>query len=230
MTAILAAIRRILDEDGQLELTDVIDKLFDQDASAVIFKMTDINERGEKFVYHYKDGERIAIKMGDVRIAQDIFKTIEGLGTRNTETVIQYLSMGAIALRFGVVKAPSYVVRNFMRDNVAMPILSEGMVPFWHSSKGLKDVLTNSAAAKRYAFHMGMQGGVDSNLVDTLHDNRDAMALRTRGFFATPATTRRGTVIKKILRGAEITVTTGTLDRAATCVVCRASATMVPLS
>lgn len=193
------------DTDG---LLDIIDDLFDQNASASIFRATDINEKGEPIVYLWEEGKRVPIRLGDDRIGKDIFEGFALMGTNNAEPFIDALSLGAQGFRFGVTKAPAYIVVNFLRDQLATWALSRDYVPFVTGAKGLGSVLADTKTgerlgftgetAKRYKAFAGLSG-IESNLIETAAKKRDALTLRRKGFSAAP------TKWQSLLRMMEVT-------------------------
>ncbi|MCK9549143.1 LPD38 domain-containing protein [Aquamicrobium sp.] len=128
---------RDLDPNDAQGLIEMIDDLFDQDAAATIFRAVPTEEKGEPIVYLWEEGKRVPIRLGDNRIARDIFETMVALGRDNSDIVTDIFSYGAQAFRFGVTKATSYIAVNFIRDQVATWILSRDYVPLVSGAKGL---------------------------------------------------------------------------------------------
>ena len=128
---------RDLDPNDAQGLIEVIDDLFDQNASATIFQAVPTEEKGEPIVYLWEDGKKVPIRLGDNRIARDIFETMVALGRNNAEPFIDFLALGTQAFRFGVTKAPSYIAVNFVRDQLATWVLSRDYIPVWSGLKGL---------------------------------------------------------------------------------------------
>jgi hypothetical protein len=190
------------DKEG---LLDIIDDLFDQDAAATIFRATEVNEKGEPIVYLWEDGKKVPIRVGDNRIAQDIFQGFVGMGQANSNILVDVAALGTQALRAGITKAPAYILTNFLRDQIATWILSEHFTPFATGTKGLVSVAKNDATAKRYAAFAGLMGGVDANLIDTAANKRDVLTLRRKGFSAVPAKSGIGQVWQTVLRSMEVT-------------------------
>jgi N12 class adenine-specific DNA methylase/predicted kinase len=190
------------DRDG---LMDIIDDLFDQDASATIFKATPIDEKSEPIVYLWEGGKKVPIRLGDNLIAQDIFQGMVAFGQNNANWLIDGAALGTQALRAGITKAPAYILTNFLRDQLATWILSENFTPFVTGIKGMKHVLANDVTAKRYAAFAGLMGGVDAHLIDTAASKRDVLTLRRKGFSAIPARSGLGQVWQTLLRSTEIT-------------------------
>jgi hypothetical protein len=183
------------DMDG---LVDIIDDLFDQNASVTIFRATDTNERGEPVVYLWENGERIPIRLGDDRIGKDIFDGLAAFGIDNAEAWLDALSLGAQVFRFGVTKAPSYILVNFLRDQLATWALSRDYIPYVTGAKGAGQVMADSPAAQRYKAFAGM-AGIEGHLIESAAQKRDALTLRRKGFSASTSTW------KSILRTMELT-------------------------
>jgi hypothetical protein len=190
------------DKEG---LLDIIDDLFDQDAAATIFRSTEINEKGEPIVYLWEGGKKVPIRLGDNRIAQDIFQGMAAMGQDNQNIIVDIAAVGTQALRAGITKAPAYIITNFLRDQIATWILSEHFTPFATGAKGLKNVIANDQTAARYSSFAGLMGGVDANLIDTAAHKRDVLTLRRKGFSAVPARSGFGQVWQTTMRSMEIT-------------------------
>lgn len=190
------------DEQG---LQELIDDLFDQNASATIFRPTDTNEKGEPIVYLWEEGKRVPIRLGDDRIGRDIFESFMALGQQNSDPIVDTLSLGTQALRAGVTKAPAYVVVNFLRDQLSNWVLSDKYTPFVTGAKGLKHVVGNDQVAKRYQAFAGQMGGVDAHLIDTAAHKRDIASLRKDGFWGNAAKSALGGAWYTFLRAPEIT-------------------------
>lgn len=201
----LTAMQSGLAIDDQQMLLDTIDLLFDGEASKTIFKATDISEAGEPIVYLWEGGQRIPIRMGDNEIAQDIFEGFQAFGSNDTNPLVDAAALGTQALRAGITKAPSYVLVNYLRDQLSTWVLSENFTPFVTGAKGLKSVLTNDAVGKRYAAFAGLMGGVDANLIDQAAHKHDVLTLRRKGFFAVPAKSGIGQVWQRALKAMEVT-------------------------
>lgn len=127
-------------------LMQEVDSLFDTDASAQIFRATETSDAGERIVYLWENGQRVPILMGETEIARDIFAMYEGFGRENADFVTQGFTLSAQLLRFGVTKAPAYVMVNYLRDQVATWILSPSYTPFVSGFRGLAAVSLPAAA------------------------------------------------------------------------------------
>jgi N12 class adenine-specific DNA methylase len=182
----LKAAAKQLDPDNAQNLRELADELFDENAAAMIFRATEINERGERIVYLYEDGKRVPIRMGDHDIGKDIFDAFTAVGTDNANMAFELATMGTQALRFGVTKAVSYVFNNFLRDQLQTWTLSENYTPFVTGTKGLKHVIANDEVSKRAAAFGVMMGGIDTNLQESAARDRDIKSLRRKGFWAVP--------------------------------------------
>jgi N12 class adenine-specific DNA methylase/GNAT superfamily N-acetyltransferase/predicted kinase len=201
----LTAMQSGLSIDDQQMLLDTIDLLFDGEASKTIFKATDISEGGEPIVYLWEGGQRIPIRMGDNEIAQDIFEGFQAFGSSDANPIVDMAALGTQALRAGITKAPSYVLVNYLRDQLSTWVLSENFIPFVTGARGLKSVLTNDVSAKRYGAFAGLMGGIDAQLIDESANKHDVLTLRRRGFFAVPAKSGIGQVWQRTLKAMEIT-------------------------
>lgn len=197
--AIKQAAKDLSPSDAQ-GLIEIIDDLFDQDASATIFKATDTNEKGEPIVYLWEEGKRVPIRLGDDRIGKDIFEGMVALGQPNTEVWLNVASLGSQIFRAGVTKAPAYILVNFLRDQLATWALSDKFTPFVTGARGLKNAVTDDATAQRYKNFGGM-AGVDQNLIDTNAHKRDMLTLRRKGFSSAP------TKWQTMMRAMEVTET-----------------------
>ena len=183
-----------LAQDDTDALMDLIDDLFDQEASGNIFRATDINEKGERIVYLWEGGRRVPIRLGDDRVGKDIFEHMAAFGIDNADLFVSVATFATQTLRAGVTKAAAYIFTNLLRDNFAVPVLSESsgilsgkaFVPFLTPAKGLAQTVRNADMAIRYQAGAGMMGGVDTHLMDTAARKRDITSLRNKGFFAVP--------------------------------------------
>lgn len=183
---------------GQLQ--DDLDALFDQNASMTLFSQVATNERGERIVYLWENGERIPILLGSDQMGEDIFEIFASVGRlQDLGPIFEGAVLMTSAFRAGVTKSPAYVVVNWFRDQLSTWALSRDFKPFWTGLTGLSDVVRGSDAAKMYEYFAGMMGGIDANIVDTMGRGRDVMQLRKSGFFAAPTT------FQTVLRSMEIT-------------------------
>jgi hypothetical protein len=202
-----AALKQNLSPDDRDGLMELIDDLFDQDASATIFRPTDTNEAGEAIVYYWEGGKRVPIRVGDNRIGRDIFEGMTAFGQANFEPFVDMAALGTSALRAGITKAPAYIIVNFLRDQIATWILSENFTPFATGAKGIKSAVANDDVAQRYQAFAGLMGGVDSRTIDALTSDRDVLSLRRKGFLGSPGKSRAGDLWYSFLRGMEFTET-----------------------
>lgn len=176
-----------------------IDLAFDQDASKVLFKATDTNEKGERIVYLWENGEKVPILLGSDQLGEDIWNIFAAVGNPSDmgaglEAAVYFTQF----FRAGVTKSPVYIVTNWFRDQLATWALSRDFTPFWTGLRGMRDVVKQGDAVKRYNAWAGQGGGVDSHLIDTMGRQGDSMQLRENGYFAAP------TRWQKFLRTMEI--------------------------
>jgi len=200
-----AAKKEGLAKDDSDALLELIDQIFDEDASGNIFRATEINEKGERIAYLWEGGKRVPIRLGDDRLGKDIFDQMVAFGQNNANLVVESATLFTQALRAGVTKAPEYVFTNLLRDQLATWTLSSAYVPFKSAAKGIKDVVQVGEASIRYQSVAGMMGGVDTHLMDTASRKLDYKALRKQGFWSTPGKTVVGRTWYGFLRTMEIT-------------------------
>lgn len=191
--------------DDTEALMELIDDLFDQEASGNIFRATDINEKGERIVYLWEGGKRVPVRLGDDRIGKDIFDQMVAFGTNNANLAVDVATGFTQVLRAGVTKAPAYILTNLFRDQFATWVLSSAYTPFVSATKGMKDTVSSGEAAIRYQAAAGMMGGVDTHLMNTAARGHDVLTLRKKGFWAVPGGTVVGRTWNGFLRTMEIT-------------------------
>ncbi len=165
------------------QLTSTVNLLMGDTTTATIFRMGDINEKGEPIIYGWRNGERFALRLADGEFGRDVYNSLTGMGQEARNLFTSIFSLPSTALRYGITTAPHFIVANYIRDQVSAWVLTgNGFVPFISGARGITDELRQTEITQIYNSFWGLMGGANVAALDKGRARRDINALNKRGY------------------------------------------------
>lgn len=174
-------------------LADLADSTLGDNATALIFRPGEINEKGEPIVYAWRNGKRQPLRLADGDFGRDLYQAMTLIGAEQSNVLTDTLALGAQALRMGVTTEPSFIFANLIRDMMSAWVL-EGVAPGTTQARGLVHALRGDEVSSQYARAGGMTGGAGAAALEKARFERDLSSLRERGFLAEHLTSLGGLV------------------------------------
>lgn len=183
-----AVIRRIID-DPTISLADrwvmesILQSAYTGDEAMNVFRSVMETERGERIMFYRDEGKLKAIQLGDDTIGEDVFNLMKGLGHEKVPLLTEIIAMPSDLLRIGVTKAPAFLLKNYIRDQMGAWVNTNvGFVPFLTGAQGMRAVVTRSKAYQDYSAMMGMMGGMSDLKLHETRIEQDIEGLRQKGY------------------------------------------------
>lgn len=164
-------------------IADAMDHALDGQMSATLFSGGVINERGEPIVFVWRNGKRHALRLADGVYGRDLFASLTGLGSEQSNVFLNILAAPTQALRMGITSHPEFFLTNFIRDQVSAWVLTDvGFKPFVSGARGLADEVGQSDWSRRYNAFGGLMGGANVSSMDQSRVDTSIQALRKKGY------------------------------------------------
>lgn len=103
--------------DAELAIRQ-LESMVGEDLSATIYKQEATTARGERVAFFWKNGERVAVKVGDNKIAQDFFDLMTSMSEPERDIFIKSVSAANGMFQSMIVHAPRFTLGTLVRDNV----------------------------------------------------------------------------------------------------------------
>lgn len=146
------------------------------------FKQALTTERGEAIVWYREGGELVPLRLADGKFGREMVGALNVM-TRDEKTfLLDVLAKPGAVLRLGITTHPTFLVANFVRDQMVTAILFGK--PFQRvglSLRGFADDLLGAEAAKSYIRAGGISGGASSALLSEARVGRDTGAATLSG-------------------------------------------------
>lgn len=176
-------------KDGGLssdEVTDLVlavtERLDSERLMATLYKTADIENAGDRIVYFYRGGKRRALQLADGAFGKELFEAVTGLGKEQSNVLIDVISKPATALRTGITTEPTFLISNYIRDQVQAFILNTRFVPFISGARGMLDEILGKDMARIYAYKGGIMGGANVASLDDTRFTKDVNSFRKNGW------------------------------------------------
>lgn len=165
------------------QLSTFVDGLLGESADATIFRPGQINEKGEKIIYTWRDGKQHALRLADGEFGQDLYNAMTGMNKEMRNLFIDIAALPSTALRYGITTAPHFIMANYIRDQVSAWVLAgDGFIPFVSGASGMADELMQRESARIYNTVGGIMGGGNVASLDKGRAKRDINALNKKGY------------------------------------------------
>lgn len=154
-----------------------------------IFKMGQINEKGEAIVWYREGGELTPLRLADGAEGAKLLGAFDVMTRDETAFLLEFLAKPASYVRLGITTHPTFLIANFVRDQVASTILfGQPFDRLGGSLKGMADDLFGREAAQSYMRVGGISGGASTATLREGQVMKDAAAATMSGLKARTTT------------------------------------------
>jgi hypothetical protein len=166
----------------------ILGNVYSQTDKVALFQKRATDEATGETVLFFKDkGVTKALLVDhNNQLGQTLFMAMDALGPENFGAFTDFLAMSAVAVRTGITSWFSFLVKNFIIDQIQAGMLAWniGYIPFYSGFRGMYNVIRQTDLARDYEIHAGMMGGVNSAALENIRTKRDFDALAKKGFKA----------------------------------------------
>lgn len=174
-------------------LTMFVDDMLGENAKATVFKVGEINEKGEPIIYVWRDGKKKALRLADGDFGREMYDALSGMNKEVHNLFVTAMSLPSTVLRYSITTSPPFMFANYLRDQVSAWVLTgDGYIPVVSGLKGMRDEVTQSEISRIYNSFGGIMGGADVASLDKGRVMRDLKALNKKGYKVKRFTDIRG--------------------------------------
>ena len=142
-----------------------IEDMVGDDLSATVFRATQTTAKGERIAFYWRDGQRVALKLGDDEVSKAFFDSVSAMSTSHRDLLLSIFGkINGLFSQF-ITQAPQFAIKNLLVDNLSRVFIARntgavGRVPGAAIAQGLYTQLFDREFAKAYAPFGGHRGGV----------------------------------------------------------------------
>jgi hypothetical protein len=150
--------------DAELAIRQ-LESMVGEDLSATIYKQEATTARGERVAFFWKNGERVAVKVGDNKISQDFFDLMTSMSEPERDIFIKSVSAANGMFQSMIVHAPRFTLGTLVRDNITRMFTPRymglsGRIPGAQDVTGLLTLLFDQEFYKAWASGGATRGGI----------------------------------------------------------------------
>lgn len=166
-----------------LALTSMVsDVLGEEGVTTTIFRAGSKELAPQPVIFTWSNGKRQAWRLADGDMGRELYRAMTMLGQEHSGAILDTLSLTSRAVRAGVTTEPSYLLMNFVRDQVAAWVLTPKYIPFFSGAAGMWEEVTQSKWAKLYNQYGGIMGGAEVSSFNPNRVNANLNRLRAKGY------------------------------------------------
>lgn len=174
-----------MDVDEARQLTAALGGLEGDAIKGNYFVMEKTTANGEPIVFYREGGELKAVRvMSKKEEGLPLYELLTAAPPAVTDIWANLVSLAASVKRGSIITNPSFMVTNYIRDQVAASLLRPDYVPFYGGIRGMVDEWRQANNAILYAYAGGVAGGRAIGVVDQAIE-RDINALGRKGYSVT---------------------------------------------
>jgi Large polyvalent protein associated domain 38 len=136
-----------------------------------MFRMDLASKRGEPILFYKEAGDVKAARLTAAKEGQALYETLATLPPAATDIWSRVLSRSTKFLRLGVVAHPTFVLTNFIKDQIGVSILRPDYAPFFSGVKGIWTEASQGEASRLYAYLGGMSAGTATSGIREIEKN-----------------------------------------------------------
>jgi hypothetical protein len=233
-----AARQQGIDKASAETIIRTLDDVFGGEMNTALFRPVDTTARGERVIFGWKAGERIALKLGDDYVGKGLYDVFEKMSRLEQDVFLDTFARLNGYFSQMVTNAPSFALKNIVMDNITRIFLArdtgvQGRVPFLGIVRGAMTMVFDKEFQNAYNLMGGIRGGVASSferdlqasnpgnavhslMPSNLDDKNAAIAFLIANPSKIPAAIAKapGGLIKAYVRALEATETMGRLGQA----------------
>lgn len=176
---------RGLDKADTETILRQLDDLVGEDTTATIFKQTETTARGERVMFMWESGERIALKVGNNEVSKAYFDTVSAMTHQERDILFKIIGKANSVFSQLVTNAPQFATKNLVMDNISRIFIGRntgilGRVPGASIGVGIWTQLFDREFTRAYAAVGGIRGGVSSAASRELQDGKFTAGITMR--------------------------------------------------
>lgn len=207
-----AARERGVDKADAETIIRSLEELIGDDTSASVFRAQATTLRGERVLFYWDGGERVALKVGQDEVSRQFFDLLSGF-TPSERDVFFALAGKANALFSQLItNAPQFALKNLVMDNLSRLFIARhtgvaGRLPFASLAQGVYTHIFDREFTRAYAAMGGIRGGVVSAAAREVDEARGigAIALPGKGLATVVSPSKALGAIIQVIEAAETT-------------------------
>ncbi len=148
------------------------------------FVMERTAANGEPIVFYREGGELKAVRVMSEKEGLPLYELLTAAPPVVTDIWANILTLAGSVKRSSIITNPTFMVSNYIRDQMAAALLRPDYVPFIGGARGIADEWRQANNAILYAYAGGVAGGRAVGVVDQAVE-RDINALARKGYSVT---------------------------------------------
>lgn len=158
--------RGLSPEDTQ-NLISSLEEMVGEDMTATLFRSQEITPGGERIVFRYEGGQRIAMKLGSDEYSRGLFEVMQGMSAAERDVMLAMFGKANAMFAQFITNAPQFALKNLVMDNLSRLFVARhtgvlGRIPFASLAQGIYTHIFDREFSKAYAAMGGIRGGVVS--------------------------------------------------------------------
>lgn len=170
--------------DTQVMMSSVLNTFSNDPLNATIFWKEPAGPRGEPIAFYKDAGELKAVRFMAGREGVALYESVMSLPAIGQDLFNATLAFAGNIQRAGIVLNPTFVVSNYIRDQLAVGILRPDYIPFWDGAKGVWSEMTQNEATQLYGYFGGQSAGAYVNEPSARSKAIDVKSIGKRGYIA----------------------------------------------
>lgn len=168
------------------EARTMIDSLLDGEEAPLMgtyWRYETAAARGEPIVFGWENGKPIPIRLMSKRAGEryGLYEIMSATPPPILDAWVNAMYLGARTLRGGITNSPTFILTNYIKDQLQMALAQPGYIPFLGGLKGIRQELRQEPIAIMRAYFGGEMGGSLVNEVQGKFE-ADIRALGKQGY------------------------------------------------
>lgn len=166
---LMQAVRKAAKERG-LEKADAeimvrqMEEMIGADATATTFMNVETTARGERIMFYWDGGERVALKVGNDKYSKRFFDLMSDMGQAERDLMMGMFGKANAYFTQAITNAPQFGIKNLIMDGITRMFVARnagamGRVPFAPLMAGVYSTIFDREFAKAFEALGGMKGG-----------------------------------------------------------------------
>lgn len=166
---LMEAVRQAAKERG-LEKADAeimvrqMEEMIGEDTTATTFKNVETTARGERIMFYWDGGERVALKVGNDKYSKQFFDLMSDMGQAERDLMMGMFGKANAYFTQAITNAPQFGIKNLIMDGITRMFVARnagamGRVPFAPLMAGVYSTIFDREFAKAFEALGGMKGG-----------------------------------------------------------------------
>lgn len=142
-----------------------MEEMIGDDLTATIFRASEITPKGERIMFYWDGGERVALKTGQDRYSSAMFDLVSEMSSAERDLFMGFIGKANTYFTQMITNAPQFALKNLIMDNMSRIFIArntgaEGRIPFASIMRGVYTTMFDREFTKAYEQLGGIRGGV----------------------------------------------------------------------